>query len=254
MIPLISAIAVVKPNTRRSILASSSCACSAGKNDGRTSEVHNATSSPSAPPAMPRIRLSVSICRTSLCRLAPIASLTAISRWRAVALESSSPATFAQAISRTSATAASSTPAIIETWPLNAGSILEWRTASIGRGRSGAASVPRFVPGNSAASVAAIPSSCACAWVRSEPGESRPTMDSERLPRSGAPTGISGVHRSYAAPRLRPVNSAGTTPITVYGVPFAVTTAPTAAGSATERPLPQCVTNDGNGRFTRDRV
>ena len=86
---------------------SSRLACSAGKNDGSTSDVQSASRRPQAPPPMPRSGLSVSSWRTRRDRPAPSASRTAISRSRAIARETRRPATFAQAMTRTSPTAPS---------------------------------------------------------------------------------------------------------------------------------------------------
>ena len=50
---------------RTSTDVSRSCACSAGKNDGSTSDVQSASSRPQTPPPIPSTRLSVSSCRTT---------------------------------------------------------------------------------------------------------------------------------------------------------------------------------------------
>ena len=121
---------------------------SAGKKEGRASTVHSANSSPSAPPATPRTRLSVSICRSTRPRLAPSARRTATSRLRALARDRRRPATLAHAISRTSPTAAIRVAPIIATSARNLGSSRVCGRTTIGRGSSGCASVPRLVVGD----------------------------------------------------------------------------------------------------------
>ena len=145
--PLPNAMSAVNVSTVRSMRASSMRACSAGKNDGSASAVQRANSNPSPPPAMPRSRLSVNICRMSRRRVAPSASRTATSRRRAVARERSSPATLAHAISRTSATAESRTPPSIATSLRNDGCIRRCGSTVIALGRSGCPSVPRLLSG-----------------------------------------------------------------------------------------------------------
>jgi hypothetical protein len=67
---------------------------------------HFAKTKPATPPSPAKSTLSVSSCLTSRIRPAPSAKRTAISFWRAVALESSRLATFAQAIKSTRPTTA----------------------------------------------------------------------------------------------------------------------------------------------------
>ena len=85
----------------------------------------------------------MSICRTSLPRPAPIASRTAISRRRAVARASSTPATFAHAIASTSETMPISTAKNAANGPLLPG---------IGDCATTRSPLPRFSRGNSRSS------------------------------------------------------------------------------------------------------
>ncbi len=73
---------------------------------GRSARPHQATSRPSAPPAAPSSRDSVSSWRMSLARVAPSERRIEISLCRRIARDSIRLATFAQMMSRTIATTA----------------------------------------------------------------------------------------------------------------------------------------------------
>ena len=95
--------------------------CSRGRLAGLSctsaSTPHTATSSPSAPPTAASSTLSVSSCRTRRARPAPSARRIAISRCRTDERASSRFATFAQAMSSTQPTAASSVSSAGRTSP-----------------------------------------------------------------------------------------------------------------------------------------
>ena len=88
---------------------SESAAGSYGRKRTRPRASQVLRNSPAAPPAVARIMLSTKSCRTSWLRLAPSALRMAISRWRAAARASRSPATFVHAISSTTPTSHCST-------------------------------------------------------------------------------------------------------------------------------------------------
>ena len=183
--------------------ASSSAATSAGKNDGRTSAVQSATIKPSAPPAH-RGQGFRSASGAAATRPAPSASRTAISRPRAVARETSRPATLAQAISSTSVTAVIRTPPTITTSPRNRG----WMRAC---GRTTASGTGRWVRAcrDCSAGTRRQPSrdgvNLRLRLARLDPARSRPTTDNPRLPRlARSATGGGGVHKSMRAPRFEP--------------------------------------------------
>jgi hypothetical protein len=94
------------PMVRSSVLASrrvsSRAACSLANKAGTICVVQAATSKPNVPPARERHRASVSICRTSVARVAPSASLIASSRCRASDHDRSRPPTFRQAAASSS--------------------------------------------------------------------------------------------------------------------------------------------------------
>ena len=212
-----SEIAAMNATVRPSMRASTSSAISGGKNDGSSPAVHNAKRIPSAPPRHAMTTLSVSSCLTRRPRLAPSASRTAISRTRAVARESSSPATFAHAIASTITVAAIITSPSVLNSPRKSGSSRAYGITANGLGSVMRPSVPRLVSGNCFARLAASTFSRACASRAVTPAASRPTTRSPRSPRSPGVGGggTSGVHRSTRRPSSSPSKRGGSTPTTV---------------------------------------
>ncbi len=145
-----------------------------------TSQIVSA--SPAAPPTIARTRLSVSNCRRSRRRPAPSASLTATSRWRAVARLTSRPAIFAHPISSTNPDTTAMSPRNANTgrrmpdMPRNASTPSIGTTTACGKssGRSGCSSFSCAVRTRSAA--------VACWWVTD--GLSRPTTSNSNSARS----------------------------------------------------------------------
>ena len=83
-------------------------------------------------------------------------------------------------------------------------------------GRSAAASVPRLLSGNSAASRAAMASSCVCACRALDAFRAAVRRSTRpRLPRLDALCAASGVQMSMASPRFSPVKRGGATPTMV---------------------------------------
>ena len=113
--------AIDRPAVNASTVPLTPTACRRGRLDGLSctsaSTPQTATSRPSAPPTAASSTLSVSSCRTRRARPAPSARRIAISRWRTDERASSRFATFAQAISSTQPTAASSVSSAGRTSP-----------------------------------------------------------------------------------------------------------------------------------------
>jgi hypothetical protein len=111
-------IARVKRKTVRLTPISASRGKFAGFNETNRSRLQMARTKPTAPPSTARTMLSVRSSRMTRDRLAPSAPRMAISLCRAAARASSKFAMFAQAISKTKATAARSTISIGRTSPI----------------------------------------------------------------------------------------------------------------------------------------
>jgi hypothetical protein len=106
---VLSVIAAQKAKTRQSIPNWIQYGASMPNEATMARLAHRAMVSPIAPPATPSVRLSASTSRTMRPRVQPIATRIEISRCRSEARTSSRLLTLAQAISRTNATAPSST-------------------------------------------------------------------------------------------------------------------------------------------------
>ena len=105
--PASTATSAVKASTVQSgVLESDRGVLPVGRNPISAPSMSTARTTPSAPPAADKTRLSTSNCRISRARLAPSASRTAISFCRADARAISRLARLEQAISKTRATIA----------------------------------------------------------------------------------------------------------------------------------------------------
>ena len=190
------------------------------------------------PAAAARIRLSTTWSRTRRKRLAPSAARMTRSRWRAAARASIRLATFAQAISRTSATIAANTAAKIGTNPDSAGSGRA-RFSAITRMRA-----PLCSAGNASATRRAATSISARASATVRPGASRPISrhaGAPRLSRNSLPLSISvpmapdGTHALTATAHDKPEKLAGAMAVTVKRRPFREIARPTSDGSPPNR-------------------
>ena len=135
-----------------------------------------ASAMPPATPSNASITLSTSNCRSRRPRLAPTARRRPISRRRADARASRSPATFAQAISNTSPISTSRLTAPARRRSSNIGWV---DTSPVGRTVTRR---PSFESGYAASSACMIPFSSAAAALVS-PSRSRPFTNSQRNPR-----------------------------------------------------------------------
>ena len=107
--PAVSDTIVVNPSVRRSSAGRAKSSMPGGTSCSRKTIAPLASRTPTTRPSPPRTRLSASSCRTMRLRVAPSELRRAISCRRAVARASSRLATFAQAMSITTPTAANST-------------------------------------------------------------------------------------------------------------------------------------------------
>ena len=188
-----------------------------------------ATNSPAAAPSIDNTTPSATNCRTIRPRLAPIATRTATSRRRAIALAAMRFVRFTHAISSTKPTAPSSTSAARRT----SGST---REAYMELARAVHPAMPMSLRGNAASTCrprtstadaavcsdtscwrrATIVYECDCAWVSCEGSKAASGTQTSAVP-------------------IRPRKPRGSTPITVYGAALMRIVRPTTAGSPPKR-------------------
>jgi hypothetical protein len=175
-------------------------ASGANSNTGTTSVVHTATSTPAAAPATAISVASINVALASVVRVAPIAILNAVSRDCREARESSSTATFAQAIRNTA--------------PDTAG--INRRSRFIAACMSGAS------PEYSATTNGVPPSdarfSARCASRIETPSRRRPMSDSIGLVTRGGDAESESTQMSIGRPMYAPSTLAGATPVTAWTV------------------------------------
>jgi hypothetical protein len=218
---------------------SSARASSAGKGSGSraatiASRDQYASSSPTAPPRIDSITLSVSSCAINRDRFAPIASRIATSRRRFDARASSRFAMLPHAISRTMPTTTISSDESRVTWlpprPLGSSRAASSDTAVALR--------PLLSVGNACSRLAntVLRFDRACSGVT--PGLSRPNAkrNSPRRVSHQAVCGTSfcaiGSQAAGPPPSSVPAKCFGATPMTVYGTRLSVSVLPTTCGSA----------------------
>ena len=226
VIPVSNEINRVKASTRPSIATLSMRGTFGGRIDMDVCRLAHASISPAAQPIPVSTRLSVKNCRINRPRLAPSAARMAVSALRRVARAKSRLATFEHAISKTSATAPSSSHRVDWTSP---------KTASVSD--STLPPRPAFVSGNSFSSRCMMASIWVWAVVRVAPGLSRANTSKKFAARDApASTSVSGSQSSRAAFLVRPAdpaasNDGGITPMIVSRRPSRVSAWPMAEGS-----------------------
>ena len=215
----------------------------AGRSETSSDVSTRASSSPAIPPSAKSSVVSVSNCRTTLPRPAPIAVRTAISRRRTTPLASRTPARFAHAITSTTATIDISSvrkPATMTRSPDgmgDEGSALQTNERSVGPRPGGR---KWYFTGNSRASAAPIAAISADACALDTPRfkrppsiiQSAPRVASNRPPDSGFSAAIidAGTQTSGAT-TVMPRNPSRATPATLNGYPFRYSVRPTTPGS-----------------------